>query len=378
MIILLITLSGCSTQKEVPRFKVSFYPYGAKSAFWFTSDDLNPALYATERPQNSGKLLNDSSASLKALIWMGNMSRQYQVPVCYGIVPCYTPAATSNSGRVIADFTRPEYKKWREVLLDFINEKIAWLFFHGMYHSIPIYKRPTNIGGYEDASDWQTGLDLIEQYFMVEIKTFRSPFYRPKTIDGWTFPRFIDELKNIGITTYLDEHTNGMDNYGYKDGLFFIGTYDDRYFQKDTLRHVKTAFKNGWFLQESCPFIYFLCKTHRSQITKIFKYISKKGVNKYRGIWCPLKPAEIKDWYDVILSNKYTIQIITAKQDHLELDITCSPGYKMENFTLIIKNIPDITANLPFKTLQRVNNNTFVVSFPITDNTTHIAFYTRK
>jgi hypothetical protein len=319
------------------------FPYKARSAFFLTCDDLNPAIHLDYETK---KYFVDAELALEKLKILGSKSREFGIPISYGLCVEYSHKCYQGEqevGWVKANFLDGKYSQWREELKRQIEQKRASLFLHSYYHSSSLgeFKRPPYIGGYEGRTDWVEAKKIIKDYFGKDVETFRSPGYGFKCSEGWTYYKFLGILKNIGFKILLDKHFSSYtpNNFGYgyfpvsshginygsifrrgfrkiirslplklrklisiDDYFFYIGTYPDTEFIKGDMgnayERVKRSFENGDFIQESILFVILHYKNHYEILDNIMNFIASKGVNKPNGVWCPRDALEVKNWFD--------------------------------------------------------------------------------
>ncbi|MBI2252088.1 MAG: hypothetical protein HYU63_05015 [Armatimonadetes bacterium] len=170
------------------------YPYGAKSALFITSDDLNPALIFNQK-----HLIYNPDQALANLKKAAELSQKYHFPISYGFTPNYT--YKENNQFKIINFLDNKYLKWKEELKKQIKKSLCSIFAHGKYH-LPNFMTPD--GDYENKEDWKYIKEIILKEFKIETKTFRSPGYQWKKSQNWTYQDYILNLRACGFEIILD------------------------------------------------------------------------------------------------------------------------------------------------------------------------------
>lgn len=396
------------------QIKVLQFPFGTRSAFFLTSDDLNPA-FIGERE----KLYLKPALALENLIKAGQLLAQNKFHISYGFVPEYS-CEKNDSSYQIANFKESCFNEWNIELKEQIRKGLCSLFAHSRYH-LNDFAKPS--GGFEEESDWAYVKEVIEKIFSQTTFTFRSPGYQCKKSENWSYSDYIRALKKAGYLILLDksygfyhpndlnylceeEEPNKLKKYDIlsirkliperakfilkkvigsskksylglnADSLFSIGTYRDIEFNKgqynNAYERLKLSYKRGDFIQESILYIYFHLKGYWEILEKIADFISSKGTNTFNGIWQPKTAEEIKNWFDLVALKNYNIKIEKKKEISL---IKIESPLKFNNNLITLKiakqSANPIKLNIDTKSVLKkeiISNKELLITLNLNNN----------
>lgn len=338
----------------LPPVRIPAFPYGARSGFLLSSDDVNAGLlYPSEvRPSTVEGLLfsEDREGALRILHALFQTGHDTGVPVFLGLCPRFSqwvsdagqghPILTDMeedaevssliregvTARIFSAYSHDPYHCFRwDVNQDGESEPVAW---HNPEANRPVNLNDLLLAG--QACERVTGLPMI---------AFRSPGYRPYLNEagyqGSPEEKVSRLLKPHGYEIDLNPHgvrygrvfpketgvllrfrlllgdvlsaywgrqglVRPWGPYPFerdREGVLRLFTYTDVAVIPGAVERLKACHQQGYFSQESVLFTWMSNPDYLQVAQDLMRAGQSLGVNRAQGLWCPRSFEEILGWY---------------------------------------------------------------------------------